>query len=219
MKNKVVKILSIATIIILMIGTLCFIGADEIIDEYNTVTHFMSLLGCLTLKLMIIAYTLGIISLIWLIYGVIILVKKIKQRNLKKQNLIIIILLVFFFMFSVKPFISLTSVGNSDFTKKNYNYNIQCQEDSNIYNIYKTNGKVEVYIQEQPICIKAPCNTIERIEKIKFSNKNMIIVNNFIDYWFQNQEHNSILIFRENLNNEQNKILNSIIYNNEKLLD
>lgn len=219
MKNKVVKILSIITIVILIIGIMCFIGADELINETNSVIEFIGLLGTVAIKLTVISYTLGIISLIWLIYAIIVLINKIKKGEFKKRNIIIIILLLFFLMIPMKIFISITSTQDYSVTKNNYDYYIQFEEDYIKYNIYKTKEKVEVYIEEQPICVKSPCNPIKRTEKINFSNKNMKIVNNFIDYWFKSTEHNSILIFRENLNNEQNKILNSIIYNNEKLLD
>ena len=60
---------------------------------------------------------------------------------------------------------------------------------------------------------------MQRKEYIKFSNKNMAIINNFINKCFENHDYNSIQIFKENLNSDEMKILDSIIYNDEEILN
>lgn len=217
MKNKTIKILTVISIVIMIIGTMCWFGTDALINESDSFTLLISLFGSIALRLLVVICTIGAIVLIWLIYAIIVLIKKIRQEDFKKRNLILLVILLFLVLVSSSILISL--VSNRNIVNKEYDYSIQYKDNNNTYTIYKTKEKVEVYVEEQVICVKAPCPTIKRKENIKFSNKNMLIINNFIDDRFKNHNYNSIQIVREYLSAEENKILDSIIYNDEKLLN
>lgn len=219
MKNKTTKILLIISLIILGLGIICWFGADSLINETDNVTYLFSIFGMMALKLLVACITGGLISLIWLIYGIIILLKKIKTGQFKYKNLLIIVIsfIIIIILFNVLS--SLLNKNYTGFRKNKYDYAITYQDGVNIYNIYKTGNKIEVYADEQVICIKAPCPTVKSNRKINFSDDNMVIVNDFIDSFFGYHEYKTIQIYRENLNEKQNNILDSIIYNDESLLN
>lgn len=219
MKNKTVKILTIISMIIVVFGILYWFGTDTLINENDSFTFLLSLFGSIALRLLVVICTIGTIALIWLIYGIIILVKKIKKGKFKKRNFVIVLLFGLLVIVSSVTFFSIVNNGKINIMNKNYDYSIKYTDDMNTYTIYQRNKRVEVHIEEQVICVKAPCPTIKRKEYIKFSNKNMAIINNFINKRFENYDYNSIQIFKENLNSDEMKILDSIIYNDEEILN
>lgn len=219
MKNKTTKILAIISVVILGLGVICWFGTNSLINESDNVALLFSLFGAIALRLLIVSITGGLIGLIWLIYGIIILIKKIKSGQFKYKNFLIVGISLVLIIIAFTTLSSLLNRNNIGFKKNKYDYNIIYQDGVNLYNIYKTGNKIEVYADEQVICIKDPCPPIKSIRKINFSRDNMKIVNNFIDSLFGYHEYKTIQIFRENLNQEQNNILDSIIYNDESLLN
>lgn len=217
-KSKKSKALVIVSLIILIIGIACWFGIECLIDDSYSMACFSSKIGVTELKLFTITITVGLISLIWLIYGIAGIFKKNKDGKGKYKNLLIVgasllalILLVLFWVSTIK----MTDIG---FRKINYDYNIIYENGFSNYNIYKTGDEIEVYIEEQVICTVDPCPKIKTINKIEFSDKNMKIVNEFIDSFFTDQEDNTIQIYKENLSDEQLNILESIIRKDESLL-
>ena len=219
MKNKTTKILCIISIIVFVLGILCWLGTNSLINQTDNITFLLSLFGAIALRLLIVAITIGIIAIMWLIYGIIILYKRIKSGSFKWKNLIIVGISIVLIIIVAIIMTSLLNISNVGFTKNKYDYSIKYQDGVNIYNIYKTGKEIEVYADEQVICDVAPCPTFKSTRNINFSDDNMIIVNDFIDSFFGYHEYNSIQIFKENLTDEQNNILDSIIYNDESLLN
>lgn len=219
MKNKIVKILTVISVITLGLGIVLWFGTDSLINETDTITYIISLFGTVALKLLVVIATVGIIALIWLVYGIVIIFQKIKKRQFKWKYFILVAITLVLAIIVINIFNALMGTENKNFVKKEYDYIVKYQDDMNTYTIYKTGENIEVYIEEQVVCIKAPCHPIKRKERIKFSNKNMNIVNSFIDNFFRQSEYNAALIFEEILDEEQNIILRSIIYNDESILD
>lgn len=217
-KNKTIKILTIISIIIMGIGIVCWFETNSLINETDDIVLLFSLFGTIALKLLIVSITIEIIVIMWLIYGIVILCKQIKNGNLKYKNLIFIGLLIVLVTIVASIMTHLLNINNDSFTKRKFDYNIMYQNGISIYNIYKTGKEIDVYADEQEMCITDPCPTIKTIRKINFSDDNMVIVNNFIDSFFEYHEYNSIQIFKENLTTEQSNILDSIIHNDERFL-
>jgi len=218
MKNKATKVLIALSVIITGIGIVCWFGTNLLINETNNIALLFSLFGATALRLLIVGITIGIITIMWLIYGIVILCKRIKSGNIKWKNLIFIGALIVLITIVAIIIAQLLNTNNGSFTKSKFDYNIKYQNGISIYNIYKTGKKIDVYADEQVICITDPCPTIKTIRKINFSDDNMVTVNNFIDSFFEYHEYNSIQIFKENLTVVQSNILDSIIYNDERLL-
>ena len=214
MKNKITKILTIITIIIVGIGIVCWFGTNLLINETSNIALLFSVLGAVALRLLIVGTTIGIITLMWLIYGIVVLWKKIRDGEVKWKDFCIVFVLLLIILLIIRLLFT-TKTNNIS----NYDYNIKYQDDVNIYNIYKINNKIDVYAEEQVECIKTPCPKLKTNYEINFSNDNMKIVNDFIKSFFEYHKYNSIQIFNENLNNEQYNILKSIIYNDETLLN
>ena len=84
MKNKTVKVLAIISITIIIIGILCWFGTDLIINQNDSFALLITLFGALALRLFIVICIVSSISLMWLIYGIIILIKKIRYTDQKK---------------------------------------------------------------------------------------------------------------------------------------
>ena len=146
------------------------------------------------------------------------MLKKIKIAKGKFKSIVIIcifliisILAIYFLQFSKK--------NDESYIKNNYTYNIEYQANTNTYNIYKIDNTVKVFVEEQIQCIKDPCPPLKENFEIKFSKKNMKIVDDFITSLFSNSKHNHVKISVDYLNDEQYSILKSIIYNDENILN
>lgn len=218
MKNKTTKILTIISVIIIGIGIVCWFGTNSLINETDNIALLFSLFGAIALRLLVVVITVGIIAIMWLIYGIVILCKRIKNGNFKCKNLIFVGSSIVLVTIVAIIMTHLLNIKNGSFIKSKFDYNIKYQNGVNIYNIYKTGKEIDIYADEQVICMTDPCPTVKSIRKISFSDDNMVIVNNFIDSFFEQFEYNSIQIFKENLTVEQSNILDSIIYNDETLL-
>ena len=218
MKNRITKILLIISLIILGLGITFWFGTNSLVNENDNVPYLFSMFGMVALKLLVICITVGLIGLIWLIYGFLVLIKRIRISQFKYKNLIIfaISLIIIIIMGIV---LSSLLKNNLGVRKTKYDYAITYQDGTNIYNIYKTGNKIEVYADKENSCIKEPCPTVKSKTEIKFSDSNMIIVNNCFDSFLGYDQYNAIQIFKENLNQEQRTILDSIIYNDESLLN
>ena len=98
MKNKVIKILAIVSFIVLLLGTILFFSANTFVDKLlYSKDSFMVIIGimsALALKLLIIFVTFSIISLIWIIYGIVILIKKIKEKGINWKSILLLLLLI-----------------------------------------------------------------------------------------------------------------------------
>ena len=219
MKNKTTKILTIISLIILGLGIISWFGTDSLVTETDNITSFFSILGMAAFKIFVVSITFGLIGLIWLIYGIIIVLKKINSGQIKYKNFIIVIISLILIIAILKILLSLFNRNNTGFKEKTYDYVITYQDKRNLYNIYKTGNEIEVFAEEEVICIKEPCLPIKSTRKINFSDNNMKIINEFIDSFFKYHEYKTIQIFRDNLDKKQNNILDSIIYNNESFLN
>ena len=93
MKNKTPKILAIISVILLIIGAILFIETKSLVSEENVVTAIFSILGVLFLRVIILCGTTGTIALMWLIYGLVHFIKKLKTDANKTKDIIAIILL------------------------------------------------------------------------------------------------------------------------------
>ena len=136
MKNKTIKILTVISIVIMIIGTMCWFGTDALINKSDSFTLLISLFGSIALRLLVVICTIGAIVLIWLIYAIIVLIKKIRQGDFKKRNLILLVILLFLVLVSSSVLISL--VSNRNIVNKEYDYSIQYKDNNNTYTIYKT---------------------------------------------------------------------------------
>ena len=217
MKNKTTKILAIVSIIIVVIGTLLSFTTNLTVPEDNAILSLFGLYMSTIIKLFIIAFSLGIVCLIWIVYGIIKASKNIKKGENKKTNIFYIIGLIFLALLLMTPVIKIY-INRSD-TKTRYDYNMKYFSGSNTYDIYKTKNKVEVYTETMTECVKDPCPTVKTKTKINFSKKNMKKVNNFFDDYFKKIEYNSVIINTDYLNEYQIGIINSLIYNDESLID
>lgn len=92
MKNKILKLLIIISGLIVLVGILLFCGADSLIDETTSSTTLLSIFGVIAFRIMTIICTVGLVALIWLIYGIVILIKQIKEGKISKGICICIIL-------------------------------------------------------------------------------------------------------------------------------
>ncbi len=218
MKNKTTKILLIISMVIILIGVVGWFGVNSLIDESDNVTLLFSLMGSVALRLLIVVLAFGLIALMWLVYGIVILFKKNKSNGTKFANPSSIIIFLILIMLILSPLFSLFTTKNEEYVKNKYDYNIKYQDNAMTYNIYKMDNRVVVYSEDQVQCIKAPCPAIKGNYEIKFSDSHMKIVNDFIDSFFEDSKYNSIQVYSDNLNDEQNNILKSIIYNDEKEL-
>lgn len=126
-----------------------------------------------------------------------------------KVNILIISVIVFFVICFL---LSLYLLNNK------FNHTIIYQNSIGEYNIHKSINKIEVSYEMQPFCIKAPCDPVEVNTKINFSDDNMLILNKFIESLFENTSSSKLEIKESDLNTEELQIMNSIIYNDEKLL-
>ena len=91
--KKSAKILAIISAIILIIGIICFIGTESIVDNSNAITAFFSIFGLIIIRVLIVFITLGSIILMWLIYGIVLFVKKLKTDEKKWKDIVAIIIL------------------------------------------------------------------------------------------------------------------------------
>lgn len=110
MKNKTIKILSIISGIILLMGIICWFGTNPLLDETDTIISLFSVFATIAVRTLIILLTGGIIASIWLIYGIIILFKKIKNNNVKFKNIIVIVILI---IIIIRVVITISSLMNT----------------------------------------------------------------------------------------------------------
>ena len=217
MKNKTTKVLTIVSTVIVVIGIILSFTTNLTIPEDNAILSIFSLYMSTIIKIFVIAFSIGIVCLIWIVYGIVKASKNIKKGENKKTNILYIIGLILLALILMTPVIKIYSNRSSPKTK--YDYNMKYFSGSTTYDIYKTNNKVEVYTETMTECIKDPCPTEKSKTKINFSKKNMKKVNDFIDDYFKNIEYNSVIINTDYLNEYQIGTLNSIIYNDESLID
>lgn len=110
MKKKVPKILFIISIIIFSLGILCWFGIELLINETDDVTLLLSMFGILALKLLIFFITIGVVALIWFIYGMIILCQKIENGEIAWKNFERIGVLLAFIIFALISLIFLFTI-------------------------------------------------------------------------------------------------------------
>lgn len=216
MKNKVVRVLLIISAIIILFGLLLGLGlTDSLLDEISyadgRLFQLFGVFELVTLRLLFIVASFGIVASIWLVYGFCVLFRKIKAENFKGKRLVLAILVIM-------PILAFGIVSSRFILGDRFDYNILYQDGASRYNIYKTNNRVKVVAEEQVACVAMPCPVLKFVRKINFSNEGMKTVNDFIDSLFQNNTYNSIQIFAENLNSEQIRMLKSVIHNDEALL-
>ena len=139
MKNKTVKILTIISMIIVVFGILCWFGTDTLINENDSFTFLLSLFGSIALRLLVVICTIGAIALIWLIYGIINLAKKITKGDFKKRNFVIVLLFGLLVVVSSVTLISLMNRGKINILNEKYDYSIKYTDYMNTYTIYQRN--------------------------------------------------------------------------------
>ena len=102
----------------------------------------------------------------------------------------------------------------------NYKYLITYEEYGNTYNIYKAKNS-HIIVKSKVICPcqVPPCPYDFNQYNIEFNDDNMITINNFIDSFFKNNNNNKITISRDQLDSSNLNIINSIIDNDETLLN
>lgn len=81
-KNKATKILLIISLVILVIGfAICFLIGSSI-SQTNDLAQVVTTIGALLFQVLTAIITVSSIVLIWLIYGLIILIKRIKEGKI-----------------------------------------------------------------------------------------------------------------------------------------
>ncbi len=231
-KNKVVKVLVILSIIIIVLGFVTAIGINISLDhqvtmgrvifngdDFTLLVKLFKIIGNVAIYIGIICLSLIIIGFMWLTYLVIYFIKKLVVVNgkLSVKKLIIIIISIIAIFLLVLFLISSGSI--------NYKYKISYHDYPTTYDIYKTENGQIIVDTEIPLKCKTgnSCGFRNKRIKLKFSNENMLIVNNFIDEISRNEGSWVSIYYNDfnyqNLTDKQIKILNSIIHNNESLLD
>ena len=125
MKNKATKVLTVLSVIIIGIGIVCWFGTNSLINETDNIALLFSLFGAIALRLLIVGITIGIIVIMWLIYGIVILCKRIKSGNFKWKNLIFIGVLIVLITIVAIIMAHLLNTNNGSFTKSKFDYNIK----------------------------------------------------------------------------------------------
>ena len=120
MKNKTVKTLTILSVIIMVIGIICWFLTNSLINEIDSITSLFYLFLILGLKLLIVVATIGIVAMIWLIYGIVVLWRQIKNDNFKWKNLIFIGVLMILVIIVVSIMIRLLNTSNENFTNNKF---------------------------------------------------------------------------------------------------
>lgn len=135
MKNKTVKTLTILSVIIMVIGIICWFLTNSLINEIDSITSLFYLFLILGLKLLIVVATIGIVAMIWLIYGIVVLWRQIKNDNFKWKNLIFIGVLMILVIIVVSIMIRLLNTSNENFT--NNKFDCSTIYHNNVYKIEK----------------------------------------------------------------------------------
>ena len=224
MKNKTIKTLIIVSVVIFGIGLFSAIGiqADllyKIISDNTEMNvdgsdlaplfKIIGSVGTIAISMVIVLISLGVICSIWIVY---LIIKSIKSGRLSKKR-----------SFAIAGILILLLAGGIAIRAHHsidWEYNIAYREGANEYNIYKTkNNEIIVEAITQPACSSSSCKEVIKKAEIKFSEENMTVVNNFFDSFFAYHDYNVILIAGSQLDENQINILNSIIYNDESLLN
>jgi hypothetical protein len=115
--------------------------------------------------------------------------------------------------------IAMLFIGIISFLTLKTEYHITYVDEINTYDITQLkNNKVYVEFEDHVVCDTAPCPPIHTKNEIDFSNSNMKTVNNFIASLFNDTNQTSISLTPDDLNEEQLKIMQSIIHNHEEFL-
>ncbi len=134
----------------------------------------------------------------------------------------------FFIIVILAIFLSLFVIHQQEFEKKESKeekneveekeYQISYQEENSQYEIFKKGDSVTVKVEEQVVCIQAPCNPITYQHAIRFE-KNKKEVLSFLEDLFSKTTDTHITITTNQLDDAQQRILEAIIYNDETYLE
>lgn len=102
---------------------------------------------------------------------------------------------------------------------KNKNFEIEYKDETNTYIIKKHNKKIIVKYEEQVICTETPCKPIIKKQTINFEKEKMNKINELFDKKFKNKKTKKIIIAKEQLSKEDQLIIESIIKNDETILN
>lgn len=123
-KAKTPKILLIVSLLIAFLGILSWYGTEFLIDKTDSIIFLLSLFTSTALKLLIVIITVGVIALLWLIYGLILLYGKIKRGDLKWKNFKVIGVLTVIFVIITSTIFLLITARNDKVNTENQHYTI-----------------------------------------------------------------------------------------------
>lgn len=208
--KKSLVVMGIISGVILLFGIIFMMSFD--FSNASDVSSVIVMYGVLTYRLIVFSVTLGFIALVWLVYGLINLIKKKKGIGLV-ITCILIPLIIFFGVLSV-----INKIGNYE-SPKNYDFSIRYQDGANIYNIYQDGNDTYVYSSLEVECIKEPCDNVDDHYKIEFSDENKSKVTQFMNGIHDEYDYDRVVVRNETLDIKEYNILRSIIFNTEKYMN
>ena len=110
--KKAAKILAIISAVILLIGVISLIATRTIVDDSNLITALFSIFGAIIIQILILSFTLGSIALIWLIFGLVVFIRRLKTDEKKWKDIVAIVILSIPIIFAIIVIINMIVTNN-----------------------------------------------------------------------------------------------------------